>query len=177
MILTGSEIRRNVTLGRITIDPFVPQQLNPNSYNYRLGDSYIELDNTKTVDFYEEDYHHKLKKIPSNGLMLKKGHVYLCNTYERIGSENYVVSLIGKSSMGRLGMFLQLSADLGHQGEIHNWTLEIRPIIPIVIYPYMIIGQVTFWKVLGKKTNSVGYYKDFDLPTISKGLNNGIDRK
>ena len=37
MILTGYEIRREYEAGRIKISPFNPQQINPNSYDFRLG--------------------------------------------------------------------------------------------------------------------------------------------
>lgn len=37
MILRGKEIDRERQLGRITIEPFTPEQVNPNSYNFRLG--------------------------------------------------------------------------------------------------------------------------------------------
>jgi dCTP deaminase len=110
------------------------------------------------------------------GTLLLPRRVYLSSTLETIGSDHYVTSLIGKSSMGRLGLFLQLSADLGHQGEIHKWTLEIRPSIPIIVYPHMLIGQVTFWKVLGVKKASSGYYKNYDGPTVSRGVSHDIER-
>ncbi len=176
MILTGSEIKRNVSLGRIIIEPFNETQVNPNSYNYRLGDTYIEIKDDKTSDLKETQKDIKLHKLPEDGVIFYPNRMYLCNTYETIGSEYYVTSLIGKSSMGRLGLFLQLSADLGHQGEVHKWTLEIKPIIPIKVYPHMIIGQVTFWKPLGSYTKSKGYYKGFDEPKESRGIDYDLNR-
>lgn len=170
MILTGTEIKRNVQLNRIIIEPFNPKQINPNSYNYRLGDSYIEISVDEKYDLSIQQDCGVKKRISESGTIFKKDHLYLCNTYEKIGSDYYVTSLIGKSSMGRLGMFLQVSADLGHQGEIHKWTLEIRPCVSIIVYPRMIIGQVSFWKVEGEKLDSIGYYKGFDSPTLSKGV-------
>ena len=173
MILTGTEIKRNVSLGRITIDPFDEKCVNPNSYNYHIGNTYIKLDDS--IEISDEKTYCKLcKNIPNEGLIIEPGFVYLCNTAETIGSKRYVTSLIGKSSMGRLGLFLQLSADLGHQNEIHKWTLELNATLPTKIYPFMVIGQVTFWKVYGKMFESRGYYKNFDLPTPSRGEKNDI---
>jgi dCTP deaminase len=176
VILTGREIKRNVALDRIVIEPFRVSQINPNSYNYRLDKTYIELCGNGVVDLCSKEQEGRRKDISTEGTIFSPGNVYLCNTEEIIGSDYYIVQLIGKSSMGRLGMFLQLSADLGHQGEIHKWTLEIRPSIPIVVYPKMIIGQVSFWKVKGQKKQSFGYYKNFDLSTVSRGIANDIDR-
>jgi dCTP deaminase len=36
MILTGSEILKEVKKGNIMITPFDDDQINPNSYNYKL---------------------------------------------------------------------------------------------------------------------------------------------
>jgi hypothetical protein len=44
---------------------------------------------------------------------------------EELGSRKYAMSLIGRSSIGRLGLFLQVSANLGHTGSSHCWTLEL----------------------------------------------------
>lgn len=61
------------------------------------------------------------------------------------------MSLIGRSSTGRLGLFLQVSADLGHTGAEHKWTLELVAAKPIKIYPNMIIGQISFGKIMEKQ--------------------------
>jgi len=39
MILTGTEIKKRVEKGEITLEPFSDDLMNPNSYNYRLGDT------------------------------------------------------------------------------------------------------------------------------------------
>ena len=59
------------------------------------------------------------------------------------------MSLIGRSSIGRLGLFLQVSANLGHVTSCHKWTLELFPCKNIRIYPRMKIGQISFWSTLG----------------------------
>lgn len=170
MILTGNKIREEVKNKRIVIEPFSEDQINPNSYNYRLGTEYIELDNDKLYDIKNIKQEFNMKKIPEDGLILEPKKIYLCNTKEIIGSTEYITSLIGKSSMGRLGLFLQVAADLGHQGQIHKWTLELRASVPTKIYPNMRIGQVTFWKTYGEKLLQDGYYEKFDKPQISKGI-------
>lgn len=38
MILTGSEIENRVRSGEIVISPFSHENVNPNSYNFRLHD-------------------------------------------------------------------------------------------------------------------------------------------
>ncbi len=163
MILTGKEIVRQVECGSIIIDPFEESNVNPNSYNYRLGDKYVllpELEDANITAEQEAD----LRSIPRDGLLLEPGHVYLSSTYETIGSSKFVTSLIGRSSVGRLGLFLQISADLGNLGPAHKWTLELTCVQPILVYPHMSVGQVSFWIPEGDITEYEGLYTDFDVP-------------
>lgn len=170
MILTGNEIVRLVRKRKIIISPFNEKRVNPNSYNYSLGKFY------RTVDYDENGncLPSELKKIPQTGLTLYPGKVYLASTEEQIGSSSYVVSLIGRSSVGRLGLFVQYSADLGNLGSAHCWTLELKCVQPIIVYPGMIMGQVSFWKTKGKRKIYSGLYTHFDTP---EGKQYDIDGK
>jgi dCTP deaminase len=159
MILTGSKIREEVLAGNIIIDPFTPRQLNPNSYNYRLGDR---------LTFREDGGAYVTTMLPEDGYILSPHRTYLGHTHETLGSERYAMSLIGRSSTGRLGLFLQVSADLGHTGSIHKWTLEIVAARPIIIYPGMVIGQISFWANLGEVSPYNSGYSAYSLPEISK---------
>lgn len=76
--------------------------------------------------------------------------------------------LIGKTSLGRLGLFLQITADLGNLGAKHKWTLELKAVQPVKIYPMMRIGQVSFWKVQGEKTLYSGKYDKFSIAKSSE---------
>jgi len=151
MILTGSEIKKQVGLGRIHIAPFIEKHVNPNSYNYRLDKELLEIIENP-IDPRKNN--HKFKKIilTDKGYTLQPGRLYLGNTVEEIGSDYYVTSLIGRSSVGRLGIFLQITADLGHVGAKHCWTLELKVVQPVVCYPMMKIGQVSFWTMAGDPT-------------------------
>src|SRR5690349_18996298 len=111
MILTGPAIHEAVTNGTITIDPFEPRLLNPNSYNYHLGSQLEEL-TSQPADPTEPAVTRTIN-LTDDGFVLQPGTVYLGTTAETIGSSRFVTSLIGRSSMGRLGCFLQISADLG----------------------------------------------------------------
>src|SRR6185312_1953020 len=162
LMLTGDAIRSAVSGGTITIDPFDLGLLNPNSYNYRLGHE-LKLAPAGILD--PHDVHTwPVVAIPSAGYLLEPGRLYLGHTLERIGSSELVTSLIGRSSLGRLGLFLQLSADLGHQGAVHNWTLELAVAQPLRIYAGMPIGQVSFWATFGTSSLYQGRYGDTSGP-------------
>ncbi len=167
MILTKLEIIKQYHKKNIKIEPFIESMLNPNSYNYRLNNELIEFD--ETLDAREKPSFKKII-IPPEGYILMPGKLYLSSTYEKIGSDKFVTQLIGRSSLGRIGLFLQITAPLGHVGTFHNWTLELKVVQPLKIYPFMKIGQVTFWKIKGRKalTYQNGEYKQFQSAQISK---------
>ena len=170
MILTGSEIKNEVYNNRIHIRPFIESNLNPNSYNYRLGNILLEvidaiIDPAKETNIRE-------MQLTDNGYTLQPQKLYLGNTVEEIGSDYYVTQLIGRSSVGRLGLFLQITASLGHMNSKHCWTLELKCVQPIVVYPNMKIGQVSFWSVCGQKlTNYKGKYQKYNRPHVSEFFN------
>lgn len=162
MILTAFEIETCVRNEQIVIDPFDPSQLNPNSYNYRLGSDIAEVSPDVSLGDYESEPF--LRPIPKEGYVLKPGRLYLSATLEKVGSSSYVTSLIGRSSIGRLGLFLQLTADLGNLGPAHRWTLELTCIQPIRIYAEMLIGQVSFWAPKGEYKHYTGQYTQHSTP-------------
>lgn len=158
MILTGSEIAREVMNERITITPFNNAYVNPNSYNFRL-------DHTLTV--YTEDVldpkkvgNYETIEIPPEGYVLHSNKMYLANTLEILGSNFYVPTYNARSSVARLGMFINLSAtllDIGFKGQI---TMQLYAINPVRIYYKMEIGQIMFWKPYGKIKLYNGKYQN-----------------
>lgn len=159
MILTGPEIIKQVNEGMVKIDPFSADQVNPNSYNYRLGRYITEVNREAPLDPTQENPQANIE-IPENGFLVKPNRFYLSHTYEKIGSSKFVPILIGRSSIGRLGLFLQISADLGNLGAFHQWTLELFSVQPVRIYPKMVIGQVSLWTIEGPPTaysGTIGY--------------------
>jgi len=169
MILTGNEIEKQVENGNIVIKPFDEECIKPNSYVYHLGDTLVEV-----LDV--GDKKRKLKtrkiKIPEKGYVLEPKRLYLGTTVETIGSKEYVTSLIGRNRIAKLGMFLQITADLGQLGKEHRWTLEITVVQNLRIYPNMEIGQVTFWDTKGEKNiGDVEFYATKNEPYPSQLFN------
>lgn len=148
MILTRNEIRKNVENGSITISPFEEKYLGSNSYDYRIDYSLLESDDL-LIDPKKKTLFKEIK-FTDDGVILNPQKIYLANTFEEIGSDKFVPLLIGNTSLGRLGLFLQITADLGNLGAKHKWTLELKAIQPIKIYPMMRVGQVSFWQTDGE---------------------------
>lgn len=167
MILTNLEILKQTKKKNITIEPFSKELLNPNSYNYRLDYELLEFDGD--LDAKKECIPRKII-LTEDGYVLQPNKLYLGSTREKIGSKKYLTQLIGRSSVGRLGLFLQVTAPIGHIGTNHKWTLELKVVEPLKVYPLMRIGQVSFWKIKGsKKINyNQGEYKNYQTAQISK---------
>jgi dCTP deaminase len=163
MILSWDAIVNEVRLWNINIVPFNKKQINPNSYNYRIWDSikkYSYSDKKGKPVFLEE-------KISANWYILESNQMYLSSTYESIWSKKYMTSLIWKSSIWRLWLFLQLSANIWHTGTYHKRTLELYATKSIKIYPNMIIWQVTFRRNTGVINKYEWKYSLYNTPKES----------
>lgn len=149
MILSGLEIQKRLGTD-IFIDPFDPSRLNPNSYNLRLHDELVVYNN-EVLDM-KQDNPYRTIKIPKNGLGITPGTLYLGRTVERTETRNLVPMLEGRSSIGRLGLTVHVTAGFGDVGFNGYWTLEIHCIQPIIIYPFIDICQIYYHTIEGEYT-------------------------
>ena len=147
MILTGKEIKRR--LGNdIVIDPFNDDQLNPNSYNLKL---YNELMVYKS-DILDTKCNNETEaiNIPKEGFILEPGQLYLARTLEYTETRNLVPMILGRSSVGRLGITVHITSGFGDIGFCGYWTLQLTSIKKVRIYPYMKICQIFYHDILGE---------------------------
>ena len=147
MILSGKEINKQVENGVIRIDPFNTDQLNPNSYNLRLHSDLLVYD-SNVLDMKEKNTTSPLT-IPEDGLLLEPQKLYLGRTIERTATDKYVPMLEGRSSVGRLGLFIHITAGFGDIGFDGFWTLEIFCVQPIKIYSSLEICQIFYHTIDG----------------------------
>ena len=158
MILSGKEIKNKIGK-EIIIDPFNEKQLNPNSYNLKLHNEMLVYDED-ILDMKKENKVSKIT-IPEDGLILEPGKLYLGRTLEYTATENYVPMLEGRSSIGRLGLFIHVTAGFGDVGFKGYWTLEIFCVQPIKIYAGVEICQIYYHSIEGDYDKySSGKYQD-----------------
>jgi dCTP deaminase len=98
MILTGEQIEKAVSNGEIIIAPFDKNQIGTNSYDFKLGNKCLIYKNTQ-LDSAKENEVIEIP-FPDEGLLLEPDKVYLINTFETMGSNNYVPIIRGRSSIG-----------------------------------------------------------------------------
>ncbi|MFG1879317.1 hypothetical protein ACGFIV_31205 [Sphaerisporangium sp. NPDC049003] len=166
MILTGPEIVRQCEAGRITLKPFSAEQVNPNSYNFRLGAT-LKVYTESVLDVRRPNPVRELT-IPRNGMVLEPGRIYLGNTAEVMGSDHYVPIIRARSGIARLGLFVHVTADLIDIGSVNQWTLQLHAVQPVRIYPGLLIGQVTFWTPQGDVVLYSGKYQGSRGPQESQ---------
>ncbi|HBH06136.1 MAG TPA: dCTP deaminase [Flavobacteriales bacterium] len=158
MILSGKEIQAQLGQG-IDIQPFDQSQLNPNSYNLRLHNELLTYDNT-VLDMKNANPTTRII-IPEEGLLLEPNKLYLGRTLEHTATHKYVPMLEGRSSIGRLGLFIHVTAGFGDVGFKGFWTLEIFCVQPIRIYPGVEICQIFYHTIEGSyNLYSSGKYQD-----------------
>lgn len=165
MILTSNAIQKAVASGDITISPFNINQLGTISYRFRLSNIIrkieSDIDSKTPVDFSET-------VIPEKGFILKPSSLYLVNTFETLGSRKYAQQIFGLKDIGSMGIFINISANLGHVGAITPWTLEITVAQPVIVYPKQFIGQIIFWYLLGETELYNGEYQGMTEPLTTK---------
>jgi dCTP deaminase len=87
--------------------------------------------------------------IPDKGLVLSPNQLYLGRTTEQTETHNLVPMIEGRSSVGRLGLFVNVTAGFGDVGFRGYWTLEMFAVQPIRIYPNIPICQILFHEICG----------------------------
>ena len=158
MLLSDTEILKQIKKGTIVITPFNIENMGSNSYDVHLGENFAQYNN-KTLDAKKHNEIHHFK-IPKTGFVLKPGQLYLASTIEYTETHKHVPFLEGKSSTGRLGIDIHATAGKGDVGFCGFWTMEISTSIPVRIYPGMPIGQLIYYKVEGKVKKLYNKKKD-----------------
>jgi dCTP deaminase len=158
MILTASAIKEAHEAGRIVIEPYEESRVGPNSVDVRLA-SELQVYDCFPLDAALPNSTTGLL-IPDEGMILQPGRLYLARTLERIGSDHYVTHLDGRSSVGRLGIKVHMTAGRGDLGWKGSWCLELEVVHPVRVYAGMKIAQATFYAVQGEITQLYqGKYK------------------
>lgn len=147
MILTGSEIKTRLG-SDIVIEPFDERLLNPNSYNLRLHDELLVYEEI-VLDMRRPNRFRRYT-IPPEGFVLHPNQLYLGRTIELTETHNLVPMLEGRSSVGRLGLFVHVTAGFGDVGFCGYWTLEMFAVQPVRIYAGVPICQIFYHTLCGE---------------------------
>jgi dCTP deaminase len=156
MILSGHAIRERIG-SDIIIDPFDESQLNPNSYNLTLHNELMVYEEL-VLDMAKANRVRRIP-MPDEGLTLSPNQLYLGRTVERTVTHNLVPQIEGRSSIGRLGLFVHVTAGFGDVGFAGYWTLEMFAVQPVRIYPGVPICQIFYHEIAGNYTEYDSKYQ------------------
>ena len=162
MILSGLEIKKLAEIGKdIIITPFDGDRVGPNSYDLRLNNilQVYDLPEDGHLDMHTETPTREIV-IPEEGFVLEPGKLYLGSTVEFTETYGYVPMLEGRSSVGRLGVSIHVTAGFGDVGFSGYWTLEIHTLHPVKIYPNERICQIYYHKIEGEYEIYKGKYQN-----------------
>lgn len=161
MVLTDRKIIEAIEEGKLKIEPFDIELLNPNSMDFTLGskckmyEKSVRYDSDSQMYFDMEldckkDNPTREFDIPEEGFVLQPNELYLFAINERISvGGDICASVMGKSSLGRLGLDIHVSAGFTDTGFSGFLVLELRTIYPLRIYPNMKICQIKFERTEG----------------------------
>jgi dCTP deaminase len=171
MILSGSEIKAQ--LGKnIKIEPYHEDQVNPNSYNLTLHDEMLVYEEI-VLDMKRPSRFRRIT-IPSEGMVMQPNQLYLARTTEYTETHNLVPMLEGRSSIGRLGLFVHVTAGFGDVGFCGFWTLEMFAVQPVRIYPGVQVCQIFYHTIEGEvteyKSSKYQHNKDIQPSMLYKEL-------
>jgi dCTP deaminase len=154
VLLSDRDIRKEIESGRVVLDPFDADMIQPSSVDVRLDRYFRLFDNHKypVIDPAEEqpELTRFVEVPPDEPFVLHPGEFVLASTFELVTLPDDISSrLEGKSSLGRLGLLTHSTAgfiDAGFSGHV---TLELSNVatLPIKLYPGMKIGQLCFFRL------------------------------
>src|SRR3954453_8655397 len=154
MVLSDGTIRAEIEAGRIKLDPYEPENIQPASIDVRCDKLFRVFHNARHpyIDVRKpmDDLTEKVEIEGDEPFILHPGEFVLGQTLERLTVPNDLVArLEGKSSLGRLGLLIHSTAGFIDAGFVGNITLELSNVanLPITIYHAMPIGQISFMRM------------------------------
>jgi len=163
-MLSDGYILKEISSGNIIIDPFNLTNLQPISYDIRLG-QYIKVEDLQAdtapniIDLHKgiTERSYGTVEVPEydeqyEGLSIQPKQFMLAESLEHIELSRFVgAQLHGKSTLGRVGLLVHITAGLIDPGWRGKLTLELYNVSsrPIRLWRGMKIGQIEFYKVDG----------------------------
>lgn len=150
MFLSDVDIEKNLKAGKITLKPFNSRQLQPASYDIRLGNKFVTNDERHThyIDPVKKVFAKTKEETVADGdeFVLHPGISVLGTSKEFFGSDHFLIQVGGKSSLARIGLMVHNTAGIINPGHFLHITFEItnQSNIPIILRPNMEIAQITF---------------------------------
>lgn len=167
-ILSDKHIKKFIDEGKISIDPLIDpeMQIQPSSVDLRIGNEFrgfkiikkpfIDPKDPENIDSYMESVHIG----DGEAFIIHPNEFTLATTLETVKVPDDLVARVeGRSSMGRLGLTMHVTAgfiDPGFEGKI---TLEISNLgkMPVALYPGQRVCQIVFETMTSRAEKPYGH--------------------
>jgi dCTP deaminase len=166
MLLSDRDIRAEVDGGRVVLEPYEPEMVQPSSVDVRLDRFFRVFENHRYphIDPASEqpDLTRLVEVEPHEAFVLHPGEFVLASTFEVVTLPDDVAArLEGKSSLGRLGLLTHSTAGFIDPGFSGHVTLELSNVatLPIMLWPGMKIGQLCFFRLSSPAEHPYGSAK------------------
>jgi dCTP deaminase len=163
VVLSDKTIRSELEAGRVVIEPFDDDLVQPSSVDVRVDSRFRVFHNARYpyIDVRQQmpDLTELVEVRDGEPFILHPGEFVLGQTLERVTlPDDLVARLEGKSSLGRLGLLIHSTAGFVDSGFSGNLTLELSNVanLPITIYQGMPIGQISFLRMDGPAERPYG---------------------
>jgi len=187
VLLSDRDIKAELASGRVALDPYTPEMIQPSSVDVRLDNLFRVFNNTRYTHIDPAQRQDDLTTLvePKEGepFVLHPGEFVLGATLERCTlPDDLAGRLEGKSSLGRLGLLTHSTAGFIDPGFSGHITLELSNVanLPITLWPGMKIGQLCLLRLTSPAEHPYGSakvgskYQNQRGPTPSKSYQNFI---
>lgn len=185
MLLSDRDIKSEISLGRIQLEPYDAAMVQPASVDIRLDRFFRTFENHK-YQFIDpaqeqEDLTRAVEVAPDEPFILHPGEFVLGSTYEVVTLPDDIAARVeGKSSLGRLGLLTHATAGFVDPGFSGHVTLELSNVanLPVTLWPGMKIGQLCFIRMSSASEHPYGSgvygsrYQNQRGPTASRSFQN-----
>ncbi len=151
MVLSDKTLKLYVRTKKLRIFPFREDLVQPGSYNLRLGNAFRIFKNTGrpylNVKEPVEDFMEMVTVDPGEPIVVHPGVFLLSETTEYFEfPDNLVGRLVGRSSLGRLGVQIHATSNFFEPGFRGTASLNISNLssVPVALFPGMEIAQMVF---------------------------------
>lgn len=185
MLLSDRDIRAELEVGRVALEPYDEAMLQPSSVDVRLDKMFRVFENHRYPHIDPRENQPDLTRLvepdADEAFVLHPGEFVLGSTYEVVSLPDDIAGrLEGKSSLGRLGLLTHSTAGFIDPGFSGHVTLELSNVanLPILLYPGMKIGQLCLFRLSSPAEHPYGSdkygsrYQGQRGPTPSKSYAN-----
>jgi dCTP deaminase len=154
VLLSDADIRAEIAAGRVALEPWDPEMMQPSSIDFRLDRYFRVFENHRYPHIDpatdQSDLTRMVRTEGEEPFILHPGEFVLGSTYETVSLPDDLAARVeGKSSLGRLGLLTHATAGFVDPGFSGHVTLELANVatLPIKLYPGMKIGQLCFFRL------------------------------